>query len=118
MNDIDRQLKQALRRCEPSAGFANRVLAQLAEDRPQTVPVKARLFHLPIFRWAVAAIVLISVGIGLAYRAHERQVEEARALAARQQVMIALRITGNKLRLARQRVKAVEGGEGKTEKSL
>jgi hypothetical protein len=54
----------------------------------------------------------------MAYRAHERRVEEARALAARQQVMIALRITGSKLRLARQKVRAVEGGERKTEKSL
>ena len=118
MNDIDRYLKEALRRCEPSAGFADRVLAQLAEERPQTIPVRASVFHLPVFRWAVAAVVLISIGIGLAYRAHERRVEEAKALAARQQVMIALRITGSKLRLARQKVRAVEGGEGKTEKSL
>jgi hypothetical protein len=118
MSDIERNLRKLLRRCEPSAGFADRVLAQLAEERPQTVPMRTSVFHLPIFRWAVAAVVLISIGIGMAYRAHERRVEEARALAARQQVMIALRITGSKLRLARQKVRAVEGGERKTEKSL
>jgi hypothetical protein len=118
MNDIERNLRQALRRCEPSAGFADRVLAHLAGERPQTVAMRRNVFHLPIYRWAVAAVVLISIGIGLAYRAHQRRVEEATALAARQQVMIALRITGSKLRLARQKVRAVEGGEGKTEKSL
>jgi hypothetical protein len=45
------------------------------------------------------------------YRAHERAKEEAEARAAKRQVMLALRITGSKLRLAKQKVKAVESGK-------
>ena len=119
MNDIDRQLKHALRRCEPPEGFADRVLAQLPHQRSQSTPrLMSRMFRLPAQRWAAAAVVVIGAGIGMAYRERESQIEEARALAAKQQVMVALRITGSKLRIAKQRVKAVEGGEGKTENSL
>lgn len=119
MKDIDQELKQALGRCEPSEGFADRVLARLEEEQPQTVRrPKFRLLHWPVLRWAIAAVVLISVGIGFAYRAHEQRIEEANALAAKQQVMLALRITSSKLRVAKQRVRAVESGQVKAEKTL
>jgi len=47
---------------------------------------------------------------GIGYDVHERQ-EEAEARVAKQQVMLALRITGSKLRVAKQKVKAVETGK-------
>ena len=119
MNDLDRQLKQALRRCEPSHGFADRVLATLAKEQVESARRRPqKILQFPMLRWAIAAIVLIGFGMGIAYHAHEAQVEQARALAARQQVMVALRITGSKLRIAKQKVRAVEGGEVKTENSL
>lgn len=120
MNDLDRQLKQALRRCEPLEGFADRVLAQLAKEQPERARGQwpQKILQFPMLRWAIAAIVVIGFGIGIAYRAHETQVEHARALAAKEQVMVALRITGSKLRIAKQKVRAVESGEGKTENSL
>jgi len=109
MKDIGQELKQALRRCEPSQGFADRVLAQLEQERPQTRHYpRVRLLQWPVLRWAVAAVLLISIGTGLAYRVYEQRVEEADAIAAKQQVMLALRITSSKLRVAKQRVKAVE----------
>jgi hypothetical protein len=107
MKDIDQELKQALRRCEPSEGFADRVLAQLEQERPRTrLRPRVGLLQWPVLRWAVAAVLLISIGTGLAYRIHEQRVADA--IAAKQQVMLALRITSSKLRVAKQRVKAVE----------
>jgi hypothetical protein len=119
MKDIDQELKHALRRCEPLEGFADRVLARLKEEeRPQmALRPKVRLLHWPVLRWAVVAV-LISMGIGLVYRAHEQRIEEANALLAKQQVMLALRIAGSKLRVAKQRVRAVESGQTKAEKTL
>ena len=109
MKDIDQELKQAMHRCEPSQGFADRVLAQLEQERPRTrLRPSLRLLQWPVLRWAVAAVLLISIGTGIAYRVHEQRVEEADAVAAKQQVMLALRITSSKLRVAKQRVKAVE----------
>lgn len=119
MKDIDQELKQALRRCEPSEGFADRVLARLEKQRPQTAHrPKVRLLHWPVLKWAVAAVVIISIGIGFGYSVHEQEIEKANALAAKQQVMLALRITSSKLRVAKQRVKSVEGGQAKAEKTL
>ena len=119
MKDLDHELKQALRRCEPSEGFGDRVLARLEEQRLQTAyRPKVQLLHLPLLRWAGAVVVLISIGIGFAFRVHEQRIEAAKALAAKQQVMLALRITGSKLRVAKQRVKAVESGQSKAEKTL
>ena len=119
MKDIDRELKEALRRCEPSENFADRVLARREEQGRQTVVrPRARLLHWPMVRWAVAAVVIVSIAIGFAYREHEQRVEEASALAAKEQAMLALRITGSKLRVAKQRVKAVESGQSKSENKL
>lgn len=119
MKDIDQELKQALRRCKPSEGFADRVLARLEEPRPQTAyRPKVRLLRWPVLRWAIAAVVIITIGVGFMYRIHEQEIEKANALAAKQQVMLALRITSSKLRVAKQRVKSVESGQSKSEKTL
>lgn len=119
MKDFDQELKQALRRCEPSDGFADRILARLEEQRPQTAyRPKVRLPPWPVLKWAVAGVVIISIGIGVGYRVHEQEIEKANALAAKQQVMLALRITSSKLRVAKQKVKAVETGQAKAEKTL
>lgn len=118
MNEIDEQLKRALRHCEPPEGFADRVLARvekkpsLAAERPAL-----RLWRWPAFRWAaVAALIAVAV-TGVGYQIHERQ-EETEAKAAKQQVMLALRITGSKLKVAKQRLKAVESGTDKVGKTL
>jgi len=120
MNDVERQLKHALRRCDPPANFANRVLARVATENEEPVPrpgTRRLRLGWPSLRWAVAAILLVVVGVA-GYRIRERRVEEEQALAAKRQVMIALRITGAKLRIAKQRVRAVEEGQEKTGKTL
>ena len=110
-NEIDEQLKRTLQRCEPPEGFADRVLARVEREESPTKPRPVwTLWRLPSLRWAaVAALVAVAV-TGIGYRIHERQ-EEAEAMAAKQQVMLALRITGSKLRIAKQKVKAVESGK-------
>jgi len=55
---------------------------------------------------------------GFWFRVHERRQQEREALAAKQQVMFALRITGSKLRMAKAKVKAVEGERLHTENTL
>jgi hypothetical protein len=120
MNDLERQLKDALRRCDPPANFANRVMARVAAENEHSVPrALSRLlpWHWPMLRWGVVAATLCLVA-GTGYRIHERRVEEAEAMAAKRQVMIALHITGAKLRIAQQRVKAVENAQDKTGKPL
>ena len=119
MKNFEEELKRALRRCEPPEGFADRVLARVGADRPlQVSPAVIPIWNRPILRWAaVAAMVLIGAG-GLGYRAHEQRVEEASGQAAKQQVMLALRITGSKLRLAQKKVKSAEGAESRPENTL
>jgi hypothetical protein len=109
-NEIEEQLKRALRASEPPDGFVGRVLARAEQERSQLAPrFPWKRRRVPSLRWAaVAALVAIAV-TGIGYDVHERQ--EAEARAAKQQVMLALRITGSKLRVAKQKVKAVETGK-------
>jgi hypothetical protein len=121
MNDIERNLKHALRRCDPPANFANRILARVAAEDEELARRRPHLLGLRwpslSWGWAIAAIALL-IACATGYRVHESRVEEAEALAARRQVMVALRITGAKLRIAKQRVRAVEEGQEKTGKTL
>lgn len=118
MNEIDEQLKRALRRCEPPEGFADRVVARVEREAPQATWRSAwTLWRWPSLRWAVVAALVAVAATGIVYQLRERR-EEAEALAAKQQVMLALRITGSKLRVAKQRVKAVESGTAKVENTL
>lgn len=120
MNDLERQLKDALRRCDPPPNFTNRVLARVtAEQEVTKISRRVSSWRWARLRWAAAfaAIALSAAGI-TGYRTHERRVEEAEALAAKKQVMIALRITGSKLRIAKQKIRAVGDGQEKTGKTL
>ncbi len=102
MNDqLEDNLRRALARVEPPTGLAERILARLpaqpaAAVRP--VPVR-RNYWLPA---AMAASLLASVliGHGIAEKREERA-----GLAARQQLLDALRVTSEKLDLAYHAVK-------------
>ena len=88
MNSFDRDLHEALRRQEPPPGFAEKLLARARESdaRPK------RSFA---WRWAAAAAAVLVLTSGpLLYREHLRQLEGERA---KEQVMLALRLTGAKL---------------------
>lgn len=107
MNDdrLEAELRNALRPEQPPEGFAERVLAR-ARREPAAPGVWQRLFgfvRVPRFRFAVAtAMVLVIIAGSWQYRRHERE-REARE-AARQQLMLALQITENKLHFVQQKL--------------
>jgi type VI protein secretion system component VasF len=94
--DFDKQLREALRAVDPDAGFAERVAGRIARHR--------RRLALP--RWvpqALAASLLVgALGIYGWHAQRERQ-----GLEARQQLLEALRLTGEKLDLAYKGVRDV-----------
>jgi hypothetical protein len=95
MSRLDDELKQALRRHEPPEGFADRVLA--------AVPARSARRILPRWFAAAAAVVLIAGGAGYEHRRQVREGEQAK-----EQVMLALRITGSKLKIVKEKVHAID----------
>lgn len=120
--ELEKALREALQREEPSPDFTARVMARLAEQ-PQTERVVQRgetvswwqrltgFFQVSQLRWAMAgamACLLVLAGFG-AYRYREYQhrlaLERAEGERAKEQVLLALRITSAKLNVAQQKVK-------------
>ena len=115
--DIEIQLRRALRPVEPSAGFAERVMRALPEraPRPALAPVtvlrpapRAGLWRKLSTPTALAASLVVAVMLGQnagEQVGRQRAEREQRAgLAARAELMQALRITSRKLDLAYQAV--------------
>lgn len=104
MSRLDDALREALRREPAPDGFAERVLRSVGNPAAvsrDSVGLWARLgaaFRGPRVRWTAAL-----VAAGLAFTAVEirEQRERAEGERAKQQLMLALRITGGKLRLAK-----------------
>lgn len=96
MFENDDDLKAAFRRVEPPPGFEQRVLARLGEQpRP-----KRQAAGLGFAAWAgVAAMAMLSIGGITAYQisAYQQEREQQRAIAARDQLLLALQITGKTL---------------------
>lgn len=119
MRDMEHDLRRALRREDPPPNFAQRLMARVEQENTSGAKQEhahasgiRRLTLSPIWRWAAVGVTAVALVVGATeYRAHERAKEEAEARAAKRQVMLALRITGSKLRLAKQKVKAVESGK-------
>jgi len=114
-------LKRALRRQSAPAGFADRVLARTAEadaaDRRPTIGrPRLRLFSWPVLRWASAATLAAALVSGGVYRRHLEDVKAARERAegeaAKQQLVLALRIAGSKLQLAKSKVTRINEVQG------
>ncbi len=111
MSRLEDELKNALRREEPPAGFAERVLTRAAA--PKRRWSFTGLFGTRGVRWALAgALTLVLAGAGLEYRQHEE--ERARGEAARAQLMLALRITGTKLQFAQAKVQGLQGSPNRS----
>jgi hypothetical protein len=98
--NLDKDLKRALRRESPPPGFAGRVLDRVgAEDRQVR----------PSWRWwkaAAASFTLAALLGGYAtYTVAEQRREEAEK--AKEQVLLALSIAGEKVRYAQKEVRAI-----------
>ena len=88
MSPFDKDLREALQRQQPPLGFANRVLAR-AHD------AEARRRFSMMWRWAAtAAAVLVLTAGPMIYRERLRRIEGEKV---KEQVMLALRVTGSKL---------------------
>ena len=100
--NLDHDLRNALRRVPAPEGFADRVLARVrnAERRPAAASA-------PWWR-AVAATFLLAAILG-GWGAHEmiERRREAEGQRAREQVLLALRITGEKLANAERGVRHI-----------
>jgi hypothetical protein len=95
--DLERELRSALSHERPSAGFADRVLLAAKADTPRVTRGAAPR----VWRGLAAAAVLAAVigGWGLRTIAERRAGERAR-----DEVLLALRITSDKLQDARNHV--------------
>jgi len=109
---MDDALRNALRRQEAPDGFADRVLARVAQQNLAPNPVRhdswLRFFTQPIVRWAALAAVAGAMILGV----HVYQVrrERAEGEAAKQRLM-ALRIAGTKLQLAKSKVNEMNANQ-------
>jgi hypothetical protein len=108
MNDeFENRLRRALRPEDAPEGFAERLMQRLPErERPVVVPlpVKAPRKHPFGIPAALAASLLVAVLLGQQFASHLMDLEEAEGLAAKQELLQALRVTSNKLDLAYEAV--------------
>ena len=98
MYPSDEELRDALKRHEPPAGFAERVLANARQLDDHSQPIG--------WRWMMAAAAMLVITAGTAlYQEQARRNEGERA---KQEVLQALRITGEKLRTVHVQVREIQ----------
>jgi hypothetical protein len=105
MSRLEDELRNAMRCEEPPNDFAERILAAAeAQKQRKKLPVLSWRG----FRWAVAAAAFLAIMIGgLEYRRAKE--ERARGEAAKEQLMLVLRIAGSKLQFAQAKVQQNSG---------
>ena len=106
MTRFEDQLRAALQHEEPPTGFADRVLAQAAERderRKRSLWFQFRnIFALHRLSWAAAVVALVVVASGVGMHVEEER--RAEGEAAKRQVMLVLRITGEKWQVAAKEI--------------
>lgn len=91
-------LKHALRRQEPPAGFAERVMDRLPSSPPVAVPARRNWWRGR--EWAVAASVTL-LTLGGTYELHRAEQRKAEAMQAQKELAYALEVTSSKLTLTK-----------------
>lgn len=116
MNRFEDELRKALRREEPPAGFSARVLARAAsEPGPETAWARMRermtsWFRAPVFaRAAMAGALCLLVVLGVNYEQRQR-IERVRGETAKRQLLLALRVTGSSLRAVHDKLRELSAG--------
>ena len=111
MNKFEQELKKALMPVEPPAGFAERVMARVAAGEEFKGAQHTRnwwsdLFQARGLRWALTgALCLAITGGGVFYQYEQRR--RAEGEQAKEQLMLALRLTASKLQLAQAEVQGI-----------
>ncbi len=120
--ELEKALRAALQRAEPSPDFTARVMARLGEqpeaervERPsermhwwqRLVGQLTGWFQLPQLQWVTAGALacLMLAGVFGVNRYRERQREIAEGERAKEQVMLALQIASTKLNAAQRKVR-------------
>jgi hypothetical protein len=100
------QLRQVLRRKEPPPGFADQVMARLPAVQPErrVEPVRRpglmeRLGRPFAWKWLAAAAACLMMVAGI-----DRYQDQRRGIEAREQLLLALRITEQKLAVVENKV--------------
>lgn len=100
---FEHELRASLQARAAPDGFADRVLSRVAAvPHPEPAPWPVRTIRNPVVRGVIAATLLVSVGAG-GYFEHQRERQIA-GEHARQQVLLALRITSSTLQDVRNKV--------------
>jgi len=110
MNPFDEELKRALQRVDPPAGFADRVLARTARAERKNHASASKwtwFFGMGGLRWAAACALCVLLAASGAIYEHDLQ-QRRRGEAAKEQLMLALRITGSKLQIAEQSLQELD----------
>ena len=96
MNQVERDIRESLRRRQPPPGFAGKVLARTRQFEPRRTS----------WVWlAAAALVLLMIG-GIGFLQEQRR--QAEGERAKQQLMAGLRITGSKLIEVKSRLARIQ----------
>lgn len=108
MEDLERQLRNALARKDAPGNLEAKVLAAAARERDRLRGWWRQSIFAGRVRWASALLAAATVISGVAWQ-HERAVHErAAGEAAKARLQLALRITSSKLRKIEQRLNEVE----------
>jgi hypothetical protein len=114
-NKFDDALKQALSRKEAPEDFTQRVMARVAAresaERTRRDSWLTR-FTQPFVRWAALAAVAAALILGVHIETVRR--ERAQGEAAKQRLMLALRVAGRKLLLAKAKVNEMNANQNNT----
>jgi hypothetical protein len=102
---LEHDLQRALRRQAPAPGFADRVMQRI-ESQAAIETVKPKR---PAWWRAAAASVTLAAVLG-GYATH-RVIEHRRGERAKEQLLTAMRIAGEKVRYAQQEVRGIGTSE-------
>lgn len=109
MTPFEHELKQALKRQEPPAGFSERLFAKLKEEESaKRTPWWRRLLKWPPDTAplvALACALTLVTSMSILYEERQRVDQGERA---KQKVLLALKITSAKLRATQRQVREVE----------
>jgi hypothetical protein len=109
-DDFELELREQLQARPAPEGFADRVMARVPERPVRRAWVA---FRAPVWQWAEAALLVVGMAIGGLERERQERMEGERA---REQVLLALRITGLTLRDVQQKVNAGNSQEKLSQK--
>jgi hypothetical protein len=98
MDRFESHLRQALRDQHPDAGFAERVIAVASSHR------KRHVTRVSLWAVAVFATLFVSVAVVSAFHAASEKRQRMMAERAKQDVLVALRITREKLQTVEDRL--------------